>query len=158
MVPSGGEGRGLLVDGLHSPRPVDPPRGIHRQPRAVCKYWARLRRVAFGDVPVNMQLKILQLIQYENVEPFIDRVLVFPAFPQRRVRTVQIAQKTGDSMLFIDKCLVETVQKTVEIPQLGSLLRPSLCNDKCLVDVPVTMMDKFQQFSTREGSKLCRKP
>ena len=35
----------LLVDGWHSPRPVAPPGGLHRQPRAVHKYWAGLRRV-----------------------------------------------------------------------------------------------------------------
>ena len=28
-----------------SPRPVAPPGGLHRQPRAVYKYWAGLRRV-----------------------------------------------------------------------------------------------------------------
>ena len=35
----------LLVDGWHSPRPVAPPGGLHRQPRAENKYWAGLRRV-----------------------------------------------------------------------------------------------------------------
>ena len=36
---------GLLVSGGLQAYPVDPPRGLHRQPRAVYKYWARLRRL-----------------------------------------------------------------------------------------------------------------
>ena len=38
-------GRCYWVDGWHSPRPVAPPGGLHRQPRAVYLYWAVLRRV-----------------------------------------------------------------------------------------------------------------
>ena len=36
-----GNTEGLLVDGGRTPRPVGPPGGIHRQPRAVFKYWRR---------------------------------------------------------------------------------------------------------------------
>ena len=40
------EVEGLLVDEGHTSRPVGSSCGIHRQPRAVYKYWARLRRCA----------------------------------------------------------------------------------------------------------------
>ena len=33
------------------------------------------------------------------------------------------------------------------------LPRPLLCNDRCLVDARVNMLDKFQQFSAREGAQ-----
>ena len=69
-----------MVDGSHSPRPVDPPRGNHRQPRAVSE------AVAVVYVPVNMQLKIQQSspINYGRCFRF-------------RSSTVQTVQKIGDS-------------------------------------------------------------
>ena len=53
-----------LVEEGQSSNPVVLPGGTHRQPRAVSKYWPRLRRVRFWtsvmDVPVTVQLKFPQ--------------------------------------------------------------------------------------------------
>ena len=40
---SGTDGGVRVVAGWYTPRPVDPPGGDHRQPRAVYKYWARMK-------------------------------------------------------------------------------------------------------------------
>ena len=39
---SGTDGGSAWYAGWYTPRPVDPPGGAHRQPRAVYKYWARM--------------------------------------------------------------------------------------------------------------------
>ena len=53
------------------------------------------------DVPVFVQLLLLQSFPLEKVKvpqiQFLDRLLEHPVVLQRRVRTVQIVQKTGDS-------------------------------------------------------------
>ena len=41
-VPGSGAHWGVLLEGWHPAHPVETPRGIHRQPRAVYKYWATL--------------------------------------------------------------------------------------------------------------------
>ena len=93
-----GPGALLVVVG-YATHPVEPPRGSHRQPRAVYKYWARLRRVRLRppvvDAPVILSDKLLQSKSY-----MILKVPLFQFFD--RVRTF--------------RCVAET--KTVEIPQV----------------------------------------
>ena len=59
-----------------------------------------------------------------------------------------------------DRCIGPDSAENCRVTQVQFLNKvcPLLCIDKCLVDMPVIMLDKFQQFSVREGSKLCRKP
>ena len=65
------------------------PRGVHCQPRAVYKFWARVTMVA--DVPVLMLHKFQQLyvvfilILVPQVQ-FIDRVLDIAVIPQMQER------------------------------------------------------------------------
>ena len=136
MVPDRYAGREvLLVDGWHSPCSVAPPGGIHRQPRAVFKYWAGAEAVAVVDDPVVTQHKFQQsFVDLFNLPQlqFIDRVLVFPVMPQSLVRRVQTVQKVGDSTAqFLGEAvdtpfvfqrqvpgLFQPVLKTVEVPQL----------------------------------------
>ena len=75
---------------------------------------------------------------------------------------MQTVQKIGDSTaqflevldmpVVVHRQVVETVQKTVEIPQLGSLLRPSFCNDRLLDKLQLRVANcadnrRFPQFS-----------
>ena len=76
---------------------------------------------------------------------FIVRVLDIPVMPLRQVRTVQTVQKVSDStgcrflgvvdmpVVVLDKCMIQTVQKTAEFAVWGWLQSPSLCNDRCPV-------------------------
>ena len=80
VVPGRWPDRGLLVEVGHTTRPVDPT-----GPRAVWKYWARLRWCApwtsVVDVPVIMQLEFQQFWPIANVKvpqiQFIDILRTF---------------------------------------------------------------------------------
>ena len=103
--------------------------------------------------------KVLQI-------PFIDRVLVFPVFPETDTQTVQkIGHSTAKFLEVLDMPVVVRRQVLGRDGAehcgdfaVGVVAAPSLCNDRCLVDALVIMLDKFQQFAARERSKLCRKP
>ena len=91
----------LLEPGGHQAHTVDPPGRVHRQPRAVYKYWARLRRLPPLVVPVTMQLQFQQsfvvILQVPQLQ-FIDRV-VDTSVDTETGLTMQTVQKTRDSMV-----------------------------------------------------------
>ena len=91
---------GLLVEVWHLPHPVDPPTGVHRQARALYKYWPGL----IVDVPVIMQLVFQQSFAIQ----FLDRVLDIPVVPQDF--TVQFLNKVVDAGCARQLPMVQTVQ------------------------------------------------
>ena len=111
----------LLVAVWHTACLVDNHGGTHRQPRAVDKYLAGLRRT-WRRLWTSLRSSSSSTSSPSSSSwihlrfRFIDRLLPLPVAPQRQVRTVQTVQKTS-------------------VPQCSSWVvvdMPGVCNDRCL--------------------------
>ena len=92
---------GLVVEGGLLSHPVGPSTGVHRQARAVYKYWPWV----IVDVPVIMLFVFQQSKSYVYCAAiqFIDRVPDLPVLPQKRDSTVQFLNKVVDAVVH-DSC------------------------------------------------------
>ena len=108
------------------------PARIHRQPRAVKKILGKAEVVAVVDVLVSKQLKLQMSSPVDS-----GRRLRVPS--STVCWTSCFATKTDTN------CANRAADWRFHSAVLCWLLpRPFLCNDRCLVDVRVNMLDKFQ--------------
>ena len=78
------------MDGWLITCPVAPPAGIHRQPRAVCKYWAGLRLGRCGRLCDQLKQSFVEFVEVPQTQ-FSDRVLDSVA-SERQVRSANCAK------------------------------------------------------------------
>ena len=105
---------GLLVEGG-----LLLPTGVHRQARAVWKYWPWV----IVDVPVIMLVVFQQSKSYVYCAAiqFLDRVPDIPVVPQKRDSTVQFLNKVVDACCAQQLPMVQSVQSRSPTRSLTSL-------------------------------------
>ena len=116
-----------------------------------------MRRPLVVDVSVLFSDKFLQSKELDLIVPqiqFILRVWDFAVVSQRRVRTVQTVQKTGDSPgAVLGRCRHARCYATTRLwfRQCRKLWRFRSCSSSTRGRAAVNMQPKFQQFSARRS-------